>query len=84
MNINYTFDANNNNIIFCWDIPFIRVSLAGDDFPAFSGDFGDIPGVGEEDTSREDTIDPLPEVLNIKSVKNRELLNLLKLLKEKL
>ena len=65
-------------------IPFIRVSLADDEFPAFSGDFVVITVVGEEDTSREDKIEPLPEVLNIKSVKNRELLNLLNLLQENL
>ena len=86
MNITNTFVCKLQKIYFpgsSWDIPFIRVSLAGDDFPAFSGDFGDIPAVGEKDTSREDTIEPLPEVLNIKSVKNRELLNLLNRLQEK-
>ena len=67
-----------------WDIPFIRVSLAGDDFPAFSRNFGDIARVGDEDTSSEDKLEPLPEVLNIKNVKTRELLKLLKLLQEKL
>ena len=87
MNINTSYANNKNKFYFAgssWDIPFIRVSLSGDDFPAFSDDFGDIPVVEEEHTSREDKLEFLPEVLNNKIVRNHQSWNFINLLQGQL